>query len=81
MAKVITWESRVNRKVLSRRLRNSPEDGSFGEQAIAFDADMLHEGPNTVEIATSECAGDIDDFERIHGDPSSVYGRGVSLAG
>src|SRR5262249_30607377 len=44
---------RINGELLARRMRRSPADGSFGEMTLPFDASVLHEGSNTIQITTS----------------------------
>lgn len=48
------------------RLGNSPANGSFGRFAAAFDAAVLHVGVNTLELRSTTCAGDLDDFEFVN---------------
>lgn len=56
----------VNEHLLTRRLDESPEDGSFGEFVAAFDATMLNAGSNTLRIVAAPSAVDIDDFEFVN---------------
>lgn len=57
---------RINGQTLEQRLRQSPEDGSFGAVRIEFDIELLTEGANVLEIIDRECAGDMDDFEFVN---------------
>lgn len=56
----------VNGQRVEARFARSPADGSFGEQVIAFPGDWLNQGENVIEIRTSNCSGDLDDFEFIN---------------
>lgn len=56
---------RINNTEVAR-LNNSPANGSFGRFAAAFDADVLHVGVNTLELRSTTCAGDLDDFEFVN---------------
>jgi hypothetical protein len=47
-------------------LDGSPQDGSFGEFSLTFDASLLREGANTIEIQAISCRGDLDDFEFVN---------------
>lgn len=68
MAKGVQCPPRID--VNGRRLRyefeESPADGGFGEKAIRFEARLLKEGANTIEISTTACRGDLDDFEFVN---------------
>lgn len=57
---------RINGQYLDVSLDESPEDGSFGFFVAAFDAALLQEGSNTLEIRGSACSGDLDDFEFVN---------------
>lgn len=57
---------KVNGRLLETRLDHSPEDGSFGSFSAVFDAMLLQEGTNVLEIRAVSCNGDIDDFEFIN---------------
>jgi hypothetical protein len=57
---------RINGQTVQRRLSESPNDGSFGEARIPFDADWLIVGQNVLEIRAGSCLGDIDDFEFVN---------------
>ena len=48
------------------RFRMSPEDGSFGRFTAVFDPTILRGADNVLEIQTSDCSGDIDDFEFVN---------------
>jgi hypothetical protein len=56
----------INNELLSKRLNRSPEDGSFGEFVASFDASILQQGENTLEIHCVSCRGDVDDFEFVN---------------
>lgn len=56
----------VNGHLLEERLGKSPSDGSFGRFLLTFDADLLIEGVNTIEIQAVRCRGDLDDFELVN---------------
>jgi hypothetical protein len=47
-------------------MEGSPHDGSFGEFSMPFDPAWLHEGTNTIEIHSTSCRGDLDDFEFVN---------------
>jgi hypothetical protein len=58
---------RINGNRLSKRLNDSPSDGSFGRFAAPFPAHWLVEGVNTVEIESRVSSGsDYDDFEIVN---------------
>lgn len=56
----------VNGQQLDAGLNRSPGDGSFGENAVDFDASLLRVGENTIEIQDISCSGDLDDFEFVN---------------
>ena len=56
----------VNGHRLRYEFEESPQDGQFGERRIRFDASLLSEGENTIEIRTTACRGDLDDFEFVN---------------
>ncbi|UCF33541.1 MAG: PD40 domain-containing protein [Phycisphaerales bacterium] len=56
----------INDELLSKRLNRSPEDGSFGEFVASFDASILQQGENVLEIHCVSCRGDVDDFEFVN---------------
>lgn len=57
---------RINGQYLDVSLDESPEDGSFGFFVAVFDAALLQDGTNTLEIRGSACSGDLDDFEFVN---------------
>lgn len=57
---------RINGELLRSRLDDSPADGSFGEFTARFDADLLREGTNSLQIQAVRCRGDLDDFEFVN---------------
>jgi hypothetical protein len=56
----------INGEVLDDRLDHSPSDGGFGEFVVEFDASLLREGTNTVQIRASSNGSDVDDFEFVN---------------
>lgn len=56
----------INGEELDEGLSRSPRDGSFGENIVVFDLDLLHVGENTIELQDISCSGDLDDFEFIN---------------
>lgn len=56
----------VNDRLLSRRLDNSPSDGSFGELIAPFDPALLVAGRNSLRIEALPSDDDIDDFEFVN---------------
>jgi hypothetical protein len=59
-------EVHVNGQQLDAGLNRSPDDGSFGENAVSFDTSLLQVGENTIEIQDISCSGDLDDFEFVN---------------
>jgi hypothetical protein len=57
---------RINGHLLDARLDHSPPDGGFGTFTARFDASLLQEGENTIEIRAVSCTGDLDDFEFVN---------------
>ncbi len=57
---------RINGHLVSRRLRSSPADGSFGEFRAEFDPAWLRTGVNRFKLTAKECRGDLDDFEFVN---------------
>jgi hypothetical protein len=63
----IANEVRINGRRLSRRLNNSPPDGSFGEFIAPFPIEWLTVGENVFEIrSVKQARTDFDDFEFIN---------------
>ena len=56
----------INGELLDGRLDQAPDDGSFGEFRTEIDPDLLLPGTNLLEIRTSSCRGDLDDFEFVN---------------
>ncbi len=56
----------INNHQLSRRLDESPEDGSFGEFIAPFDPSILNDGANLLRIVAAPSSSDIDDFEFVN---------------
>jgi hypothetical protein len=56
----------INSTVLSERLDDAPDDGSFGEFTAPFDPSLLKEGTNLLEIIARPSSTDIDDFEFVN---------------
>ena len=56
----------INGHELEDRMEGSPRDGSFGEFSMPFDPAWLREGTNTIEIHSTSCRGDLDDFEFVN---------------
>lgn len=56
----------INGSLLDTRLDYAPEDGSFGEFAAPFPAELLVGGSNTLKIAALPSDDDIDDFEFVN---------------
>ncbi len=60
----ISNEIRINGRVLTSRLSDSPDDGSFGEFSIGIPLGLLRKGENRLEIRSiREQDTDYDDFE------------------
>lgn len=59
-------EIRVNGVPLERPLESSPRDGSFGAFSARVPMKLLRTGENALELTTSECWGDIDDYEFVN---------------
>lgn len=57
---------RINGRRLTRRMVDSPADGSFGVFTAPFDAAILKPGENTLVIRNVPCRSDIDDFEFVN---------------
>ncbi|MFO0839970.1 MAG: hypothetical protein U1D55_15785 [Phycisphaerae bacterium] len=59
-------EVRINGEPIDIRLDQAPPDGSFGRVRGRFPSQLLVEGVNRIEIETTECHGDLDDFEFVN---------------
>lgn len=68
MAKGVQCPHRVgvNGEQLDERLHESPNDGSFGPYAIEIAQHLLVAGGNVLEIQSTSCRGDLDDFELVN---------------
>lgn len=57
---------RINRTMVSNSKRLSAEDGSFGPFEIRFDTALLRQGNNSIEVRSTQCTADLDDFEFVN---------------
>ena len=57
---------RINDRPLNVELPDVPADGSFAEFVVTFDPALLQEGTNVLEIRTTSCPENPDDFEFIN---------------
>lgn len=57
---------RINRTALTNTKLLSAEDGSFGSFEVVFDSALLRRGANTIEIQSTQCTADLDDFEFVN---------------
>lgn len=56
----------INDTELEDRPDRSPRDGSFAELRARFDSGLVLEGTNSFEIRSTNCTGDLDDFEFVN---------------
>ncbi len=56
----------INGQLIGTNLPESPTDGSFGPTHLPIDPRWLKAGENLVQIAASDCYGDLDDFEFVN---------------
>ena len=57
---------RINNRLVKKRLRSSPRNGSFGKFTAQFDPNWLKFGRNKISITARSCRGDLDDFEFVN---------------